>query len=139
MFFFDTDIEKAFRHLIGQDIHAAPRGHRRRDSHYPVIHLGKFQKDLTEHILIPVSRTLARQPLAGFRNKPARSMPYRRICLRRRIALALFGYRMENPRAFKILETGQCCQDGIDVIPVDRTEISESERLEKRPAEIIYQ
>ncbi len=139
MFFFDTDIEKAFRHLIGQDIHAASRGHRRRDSHYPVIHLGKFEKDLTEHILISVSRTLARQPLAGFRNKPARSMPYRRICLRRRIALALFVivWRILGP--LKSFETGQCCQDGINVIPVDRTEISESQRFEKRPAEIIYQ
>ena len=132
MLFLDSYIEKPFRHLFRQDIHSAARGHGRSHADHSAVISGKFQKDFPEDILIPAFLMFRLDyAFSCVRIEHPGGMPCRLVFFGRRETFSFGGDRMEDQRPFQFFQFAQRKHYLSDVISVDRTEISETESLEK--------
>ena len=128
----DSHIEETIRPGLLKIDGSRAVGHGRRDGHDAAVFLPEFHGSLPEHAGKARRRTLLGQEHARFGIKMTNAVIMGRILLCRREAMALLGVHVQKDgavfhgsRHFKVMAQGR------NIVPVHRTDIGETESLEK--------
>ena len=128
----DSHVEGTVGHRLHHDVHGASCRHGWCHTYYFWVLLGEFQKRVAEYILV-FRRFVAGvcdEALTSFRVEFARCMPDGSTLLGRFVTLALGGMQVEQLRTFHFLELLQQSYHFLDVMTVERTEVSDIHSLE---------
>ena len=132
MLFRNSDIEETLRHFLGEQIHSAATGHCRCYSDNPPVKTGKFQKHLSEDILIAAFLVVdVLQSFAVHRVEFSRCVPGRLVLLGRCISLSFDCYCVKYPRALELFQFLKGADHLDYVVAVHRAEVAQSECFEE--------
>ena len=130
----DRDVEIPLGIELLESLHLRPLAHRGRNRHQPLVALGHVAQPLSEDLRIRRPRRRRRR----VRHDPHRRVERRadavilhRVGFRRGVALALAGDDVQQLRASEPPEILQRRKQGVQVVPVDRSDVVEAELLEQ--------
>ena len=130
----DANIEGAVGEALHHIGHRAACRHGRRHTHDAFIPLGQLDERVAEDVLELWRLGLCRaglEALARRRVKLPWGVPYRRLLLGRRIALALGRRQMQQAGALHILDVPQDLHQLHDIMPIDGPEVADVEAVEE--------
>ncbi len=133
--FGNADIEGAGRVCLGKLVDAGAARHGGSDRANPVVGFSQLGQRQAEHVLIGRGAGSAFGLFAGDDVELGHAVILVGRVLRRGIALALFGDDMDQHRPFRrVPHVLQHREQVIEVVPVNRADIVETQFLEQRPA-----
>ena len=135
MLFGNADIEGALGKRLLENVDTRTVGHGRRNADDPVVMLGFLGQRLAEHLRIAgrIGRRLGLR--AGNDVELGNAVILVGCLLCRGIALALAGHHMDQHRTLGVfLHVSQDRQQRRQVVPVDRSDVVETQFLEQRAA-----
>ncbi len=131
MLFGDAHIEKAFRIFFGEFRKPGAIRHGRCDSDQALVLVRHVDQPVAEHLRIGL--VLGRsQRIAVAGVKLAHAVILARIVFRRLVTAAFLGRNMQKLRARQFPDIAKCGHQGIQIVPIDGTNIVEAEFLEQR-------
>ncbi len=129
----DTHVKEPVRPLLLEQVRPRTRRHGRRDRHQ----LGVFRRQLGDRgakDLRPTRRRgLARPHLSGHGIVRVAGVKLLEVGRIRRKSLALLRDDVDDARPVQLSYEPERPVHGVDVVPVDRTEVPEPELLEQHP------
>ena len=128
----NADVEIALREALLELDHARALAHGRRDADQARV--------LRRHVAQPLTEDLGKAELGRHRRllqpdlgvELARAVVGHRIGLGQLVALALFGYHVQELRSLEVLDVFQRRNEGVQVVPVNRADVVEAELFKQR-------
>ncbi len=117
-------------------LHAGALEHGGGDAHHARVALGLGHQSVAEHLGVGRDRGggggLLRRGLAALDDERGRAVHRLAVGLGRRISAPLDRHHVDHARAILVERGAQRAPDALDVVPVDRADVGEAERLEER-------
>ena len=128
----DTHIKGAARHRLHHDVHGASCRHGWCHTYYLRVLLGKLQEGFAKYILVfrRFVAGVSYETFARFRIEFTWCMPDGSTLLGWFVTLSLGGMQMQQLRTFHFLELLQQSYHLLDIMTVERTEVSDIHSLE---------
>ena len=131
--FGNPDVERPLRERFHHIGHGTTSRHGRGNSHDPFVLFGQFDKGMPENILVKLRfvQLVDNNPFSSFLVEQARGMPFRRRLFGGLESFAFLCLDMQQLRPFHIFYIVQHLDHIIDIMPVDRAEVTDAESLEQ--------
>ena len=127
----DSHIEETGREAFREFHHTTAARHRRSDSDDIGVFLGQIAQHLSEYVLVARNRTFGYLSLTRGGVETARCVPNHRVLFRRSVTLSLSRDAVQDARPLQLPQLLEGQHHLFDVVTVDRSEISQANRLEQ--------